>query len=87
MNWTPLSVKPNLEVAPLELAAGEATPEGRLTQIGLLPNATNEGRAAVGVVVQLEDGSEVVAVTTWRLLHSAVRALAAGPVGSAEAVD
>lgn len=83
---TPLSIKPNLEVAPLEVADPEA-PKGAVTQIGLMPNATSEGRAVVAMVIVLEDGREVVAATTWRLLNSAVRALAAGPVGSQEVDD
>lgn len=84
---TPLSIKPDLTVAPLEVADPATAQEGRVTQIGLMPNATDEGRAVVAMVVVLEDGREVVAATTWRLLHSAVRALSAGPVGSQEVMD
>lgn len=78
-----LQITPDVERAPwTDIEPG--APGGTLERIGLLRNGTGEGRASVGLVIQLEDGTHVVAQTTWRLLHNAVRALAAGPVGSEE---
>lgn len=55
-----------------------------LVQIGLLRNATAKGRAGVLLRIDLPDGRTVIAQTTWRLLHNAVKALAASPVASEE---
>jgi len=55
--------------------------------IGLLRHGTSEGRASVGLLIELPDGRQVIAETSWRLLSTAVRAMAAGPVGSEEVLD
>ena len=82
---THLQITPDIDRAPwFDL---EPEHEGTLERIGLLRNGTHEGRASVGLVIQLEDGTHVIAQTTWRLLHNAVRALAAGPIGSEETQD
>lgn len=80
---TPLNITPDIERAPWTDVPEDAA-RGRLTRIGLVRDATSEGRAAALVLVTLDDGTKVVAQTTWRLLHTAVRALKAGPVGSEE---
>lgn len=82
---THLSVTPDIDRAPWTDI--DPAYSGQLERIGLLRNGTTQGRATVGLVVQLADGRHVVAETTWRLLHNAVRALAAGPVGSEETQD
>ncbi|EFC79179.1 hypothetical protein [Parafrankia sp. EUN1f] len=82
---TGLRIVPDIERAPwTDLTDAK---DGRLTRIGLQRNGTTEGRATVGIVVQLDDGTHVIARTTWRLLQAAVRGLAAGPVGSEETQD
>lgn len=54
---------------------------GELSRIGLLRSGTAEGRATVGLVVTLPDGTDMLAHTTWRALFVAVHALAASPIG------
>lgn len=81
-----LHITPDVDRAPWTDIEPDAL-AGDLVRIGLLRNGTTEGRASVGLVVQLPDGTHVIAQTTWRLLHNAVRALAAGPVGSEETQD
>lgn len=80
-----LQITPDIEHAPWSDV--DPTYSGELERIGLLRNGTAEGRATVGLVVRLTDGRHVIVQTTWRLLHNAVRALAAGPVGSEETQD
>ncbi|HEY9413156.1 MAG TPA: hypothetical protein VIQ30_00220 [Pseudonocardia sp.] len=77
----PLSVTPDIDLAPwTDIPA--TTPQGRLERIGLLRNGTSEGRATVGLVIRLPDGTAVVAETTWRLFNTSARALAASPIAS-----
>jgi hypothetical protein len=80
---TPLDIRPDIEQKPWTDIPRDA-PQGMLTRIGLLRHGTSEGRASVAMVVTLDDGTQVVAQTTWRLMNAAVRALAASPVGSEE---
>lgn len=79
----PLSITPDIERAPWN-DIPHTTPQGKLERIGLLRNGTHEGRATVGMIIRLEDGTAVVAETTWRLFNSAARALAASPIASEE---
>jgi hypothetical protein len=58
----------------------------RISHIGLIRHGTAAGNASVALIIQLPDGSQVWAETTWRLLHAAVKALAATPI-AAEEVD
>lgn len=60
--------------------------QGHLTDIGLLRHGTSGGRASVSMLVTLPDGRQVFAETTWRLLKTAVHALAHSPI-AAEEVD
>ncbi len=77
----PLTVTPDIERAPwTDIPA--TTPQGKLERIGLLRNGTSEGRATVGLVIRLPDGTAVVAETTWRLFNTSARALAASPIAS-----
>lgn len=82
----PLTITPDIEQAPWT-DIPQAAPQGRLERIDLLRNGTREGRAIVGFVVRLPDGTAVVAETTWRLFNTAARALAASPVASEETTD
>lgn len=78
---TPLDVRPNLETAPWTTPVAQI---GRLTSVGLLPAGTASGRASVALRATLEDGTEVIIETTWRLFEAAARALSASPVAQAE---
>jgi hypothetical protein len=74
--WLDLLVDPNYQ------PPGNRT--SRLERIGLLPNGTSGGRAAAMMLVRLPDGKLIPVETTWRLLQTAVRALAASPVAQME---
>lgn len=80
---TALSVSFDCEQMPLP--CGPDAPQGSVTAIGLVANGTAEGRPIVGLVVELEDGTKVLASTTWRLFNNAARALAASPIAQEEA--
>lgn len=82
----PLIVTPDIEQAPWTDIPSDA-PQGKLERIGLLRNGTTGGRATVGFVIRLADGTAVVAETTWRLFNTSARALAASPVASEETQD
>lgn len=84
---TPLSIVMDLDANPWTDLQSADPEVGELTRIGLLRHGTTEGRATVGLVVTLPDGSNVLAQTTWRLLFTAVHAMAAGPVGREEVFD
>lgn len=51
--------------------------EGEIVEIGARPNATSEGRTAIAVVLELEDGSRAIAWTTHRLFNAAAQAFVA----------
>lgn len=82
----PLSITPDIERAPWT-DIPQTSPQGKLERLGLLRNGTHQGRATVGLVIRLPDGTAVVAETTWRLFNAAARALAASPVASEEPLD
>lgn len=82
----PLTITPDIERAPWTDIPHSA-PQGKLERIGLLRNGTLEGRATIGLVVRLPDGTAVVAETTWRLFQAASRALSASPIASEEVLD
>lgn len=54
--------------------------EGALRDIGLKRNGTVGGRAVVFLVVELPDGSQVAAQTSWRLFKYAAGVFAADPI-------
>jgi hypothetical protein len=84
---TPLSITPNLDRNPWADITNEVTGEGSIERIGLLPNATNNGRPSLAVVIRLPDGRAVIAETTWALMRNAVRALDASPVAEADRAE
>ncbi len=81
---TSLDISPDLDLDPWADLADLWAANGRLARIGLLSHGATGGQASVALAIRLDDGTRVCAETTWRLLHAAVRALAAGPVGSEE---
>jgi len=80
-----LTITPDIDRAPWTDLT-EVIP-GKLTRIGLLRNGTEQGRATIALVIQLDDGSHVVAETTWRLFNASARALAVSPVAREETQD
>ena len=76
--WTPLSI--DVEIGDGEWrqhTEGKAVTMGRIVRVGCLPAGTAEGRPTFEALIELEDGSVVVAETTWRLMNGAGRALRA----------
>lgn len=82
----PLTITPDIERAPWTDIPHSA-PQGKIERIGLLRNGTVGGRATVGLVIRLPDGTAVVAETTWRLFKASSIALAASPIASEETDD
>jgi hypothetical protein len=86
----PLTITTNLEIDPWVdlLDAGlPHNPDGataRIERVGILPNATQQGRACVEFLIRLPDGTPVIAETTLRLFNVAARAVAATPVAQME---
>jgi hypothetical protein len=87
MPMTELDIRTDLSTHPWSDLEPATAARGTLTRIGLLRSGTTGSRASVGMVVQTDDGTTVIAETTWRLLHNAVRLLDAGPVGAEEQDD
>lgn len=86
---TPLTVTPDIERAPwddLNLARPDIN-DGRLARIGLLRHGTEGGKASVGVVIELPDGTHIIGQTTWALFRTAFHALNASPVVAEEVID
>lgn len=86
---TPLTITLDVDRAPwddLRLALPHM-PDGRLARIGLLRHGTEGGKASVGVVIELPDGTHVIGQTTWALLRTAFQALAASPIVAEEVID
>lgn len=82
----PLSITLDVERSPWDDLPPEV-PHGMLSRVGLLRHGTVEGRATVGIVVTLDDGTHVVAETTWALLRTAFTALEASPIVAEEVID
>jgi hypothetical protein len=69
----------------LEIADGSWWPHladspvksGAIDRVGVLPNSTTGGHPSVQILVTLEDGTKVVAQTTWRNFSLAMVALIA----------
>lgn len=51
--------------------------EGEWTRITILPRGMQSGNPSIGILVMLPDGRPCFAETSWRLLYSAVQAMAA----------
>jgi hypothetical protein len=87
-----LVLTPNLELDPwtdLQPATDHLphNPNGAcavIERMGLLPNATEQQRACVELLIRLPDGSLLVAETTWRLFATAAHALMHTPVAQLE---
>lgn len=83
----PLAVTANLEIDPWR----DIDPETLITEdnamvsrIGLLPNGTDQGRAVVGLLIELPDGRQVVAQTSLRNFAVAAAFLLNSPVAQLE---
>lgn len=81
---TPLHITLDAEQNPLGLEVEKMVGQGLLTNIGLLRHGTDGGCASVGMVVTLQDGTQVLAETTWKLFKTAYMALSASPVVAEE---
>lgn len=86
-----LALTANLELDPwtdlLEPGSLPHNPDGKcavIERIGLLPDATEQHRACVELLIRMPDGSLLIAETTWRLLAVAVHALHHAPVALLE---
>jgi hypothetical protein len=86
----PLTITTNLDINPWTdvVAAGlPHNPDGvtaRIERVGVLPNATQQGRACVAFLIRLPDGTPVIAETTLRLFDFAAKAIANTPVAQME---
>lgn len=86
----PMSVTPNLELNPWTDVSRDdlgLNPDGQsavIERAGLLPNATEQGRPCVELLVRLPDGRLLVVETTLRLFRTASAALLAAPVAQME---
>ncbi len=70
-----LRVDLDIDSAPWRDIDGAA--QGMLARVCGIPKGTGEGLPAVGIAVQLDDGTWVIAQTTMRLFVTAARAFAA----------
>jgi hypothetical protein len=84
---TPITITPDVEQNPWTDIDLATVGHGRIERIGLLRNGTSEGRASVAMVIRLDDGTAVVAETTWRLFDTSARALAVSAVAAEETRD
>lgn len=86
-----MDLRPNLKANPFEKADAAAN-DGTLIQttlegIGLIPDATTTGNAAVELLFTADNGQVVVAHTTLALFATAARAILAAPIAVAEGYD
>lgn len=80
----PLRLTMNLEIDPWDdLTRDDITP-ATIERVGILPNATDAGRACVEFLCRTEDGRVIVAETTLRLFLMAARVVQSAPVTSLE---
>lgn len=75
-DWTRLDVKLDGDGAWPDLAKSGFQP-GHIVGVALLRGGTAQGRSAVMVRIELDNGTAVVAQTTLRLLATAMRAIMA----------
>lgn len=80
----PLNITLNLDIDPWTDLQEAEVPFGNVVRIGVLPNGTQQGRATVALVIELEDGTLVGAQTTLRLFHMAAAAVLASPTAQME---
>lgn len=84
---TPLHITMDAEVNPLGIDVDKLVGQGMLTHIGLLRHGTDGGQASLAMIITLQDGTQVLAETTWKLFKTAYMALAASPVVAEEVWD
>lgn len=82
---TQLDITPDIDLAPWKDAKGAK--HGIVERVGLLRNGTSSGRAAVEILIRLDDGSLVLAETTLRLARTAAAGIVASAVFSEEPMD
>lgn len=83
-----LDVRPNMELDPwTDLRTVPFAGQGTVERIGLLPGGTTGGRPSIAMIIRLADGRHVLAETTWALMETAVRALAASPVAELDRLE
>ncbi|RNL60998.1 hypothetical protein EFK50_16555 [Nocardioides marmoriginsengisoli] len=86
----PLHVTANLDIDPWRDLEDIGLPlnidgqTAKIERIGVLPNATHNGRACVELLLRLPDGRLLIAETTMRLFNAAAAAIAATPVAQLE---
>ena len=85
--FTQLNVSTDIEQTPWVEVDPSTNQSGVVERVGLLRNGTRGGRATVALLIRLEDGSTVVAETTFRLWRIAVAAMKASPVALEETMD
>ena len=79
-----LDIFTDIELHGFNLEESRMIGQGLLTGIGLLRHGTAGGKATVGMTIELRDGTQVFAETTWALFHTAAMALAASPIAAEE---
>ena len=79
-----INVRTDIDRDPWTHLDPERTSHGQVSSIGLLRHGTTEGRASVALVIDLDDGTSVIAETTWRALKMAFAVLHASPIASEE---
>lgn len=81
-----LSITPNLDLKPWTDLRDEIDAQSydgsvaTIERVGLLPGGMVSGDPAFEIVVQLADGTRIVAETSWRLMRNAVHALEVSPI-------
>jgi hypothetical protein len=76
LGWTPLSI--NLEGdGAFEDWKDKSPAHGRLTRLAALPGGMASGRPSIALGIELDDGTVVVAETSWNLLFTAAKAVEA----------
>lgn len=75
-----LSVTPNLDEKPWDDLKSKEIKYGLIERVGLLPEAMASGDPSFALVGKLEDGTTVVLQTSWRTMHTALRALDVSPI-------
>lgn len=68
---TPLTVNPNIDNTPWKDCA-DLKEIGLITRIGRLPKGTEAGKSTVTILVEMKDGTRVMAQTTLALMNSAM---------------
>lgn len=83
----PLSLTSDMDRFPWEDVKPLNGELGALTRVGLMRNGTTRGRATVVFLIELQDGTQVAAQTTWALFRSAFTAFNATPIVAEEVIE